>query len=387
MNKVIKYVFVLLSLIVLGSCKRTIDKPVDGKYKPASADFNVLDKVKYADFTEGSVLFRRKGLIFGGGYLYLKSLFNETVSWQVTISAKNSSAIKKIRGVSAQLDTSNFKWAGESDFSFFKESDSARITLTVDGIDKPVSDTTIIINTTKVTASDFMNPYISSVTKTRVLIVDNMELATDFPKRKMSSPYSDTEPLEKEAYKGNASYPFDPIEGKKSFYLEGRDFNLNTYIAGTTTNTLTALAGFVKNTNPDSVYVNVYVRGFGDVNTALNIVLYEVDTLNKGSKNTQSELNKIREATTYDNINNDVLQYLLPVDWVGWKLVSIKYSQFRAHNSQGGGGNKLNEPNKLGGFAFELSSSPNMVNTKVSLAFDLISITEGAPFVHEDYFK
>ncbi|MBY0426454.1 MAG: hypothetical protein K2Q22_12510, partial [Cytophagales bacterium] len=220
----------------------------------------------------------------------------------------------------------------------------------------------------------------------KTIIVDDMESSpsnTVFDTSKFDNAYSDVNPQERAVVSFNKQYSKQKVQGSYSYFLEGIDYNFNTYVAGTNTVSLTALAGKVMSTDPNNVYINMYVYGFGTQNTAMNIVLYELDSL------TNSKNYLLRYATGYnadgsnytlDQNKNDVWQILIPVDWTGWKLVSIKYNQFRKHNTLGHLGNNKFEPNKLVGMAAELASSPNMVTTKVSVAFDYVTITEGGPF-------
>lgn len=75
-------------------------------------------------------------------------------------------------------------------------------------------------------------------------------------------------------------------------------------------------------TNPDNVYINMLVHGFGDGNTRFSLGLQEDDNLD-GS---------------YDRFTEGTYNTEIVVDWVGWKVVSIPLSDFNL-STVGGFGN------------------------------------------------
>lgn len=75
-------------------------------------------------------------------------------------------------------------------------------------------------------------------------------------------------------------------------------------------------------TNPDNVYINMLVHGFGDGNTRLSIGMQEDDNLDG----------------TYDRFAEGTYNTEILVDWQGWKVVSIPLSSFNL-STVGGFGN------------------------------------------------
>ncbi|MDG1260276.1 MAG: hypothetical protein P8H59_06545 [Flavobacteriales bacterium] len=75
-------------------------------------------------------------------------------------------------------------------------------------------------------------------------------------------------------------------------------------------------------TNPDNVYINMLIHGFGDGNTRMSIGLQEDDNLDGA----------------YDRFTEGTYNTELVVDWVGWKVVSIPLSSFNI-STVGGFGN------------------------------------------------
>lgn len=74
--------------------------------------------------------------------------------------------------------------------------------------------------------------------------------------------------------------------------------------------------------NPEHVFINMFVHGFGDGNTRLSIGLQEDDNLD-GS---------------YDRFTEGTYNHEVLVDWQGWKVVSVPLSAFNL-STVGGFGN------------------------------------------------
>ncbi|MFM1930982.1 MAG: hypothetical protein RL226_285, partial [Bacteroidota bacterium] len=77
----------------------------------------------------------------------------------------------------------------------------------------------------------------------------------------------------------------------------------------------------VGTSNPDHVYINMLVHGFGDGRTRLSIGLQEDDDLD-GS---------------YDRFTEGTYNHELLIDWVGWKVVSIPLNAFNLSTVAGFG--------------------------------------------------
>lgn len=75
-------------------------------------------------------------------------------------------------------------------------------------------------------------------------------------------------------------------------------------------------------TNPDNVYINMLLHGFGDGNTNMSIGLQEDDNLDG----------------TYDRFTEGTYNTSITIDWTGWRVVSIPLSNFNL-STVGGFGN------------------------------------------------
>jgi hypothetical protein len=317
---------------------------------------------------------------------FINAKFNQTVSWVLTIKGQTSGAIRAFNGISNSLDSNNNIWHGESGNQDFFVAENVTFSLKVDGYDSVYTKTTTIY-----TAYNY-NDRIKNGVKTT--IVDDMEGGYTYSF--FGAPYHDADPQEMKTFQSNAKFtnfagyynadgsPSSNIQGKYSYYFSGNDYNYNTYVGGTNTNVLTSLAGKINSSDPNEVYINLYVYGFNTPNTALNIALYELDSLSNRStsnlQNLQSGIPSGAEFTNYLDNYNDVWQIEVPVNWQGWQLVSLKYNQFRKHNTLGDWGNHILEPQKLGGMAIELDSYAALDSARVMVAIDYVTVTEGGAF-------
>ena len=140
------------------------------------------------------------------------------------------------------------------------------------------------------------------------------------------------------------------------------------------------LADNIQTDNPENLYFNLYIRGTGQSNTAIELKAYELD-----SADSKADLASIIGTYVYNSgaqANNDGWIYDIVVDWEGWKLVSIPYSKFKPSSdlTTGGNGNRTKEPWKVTGMAVSLLSYPTP-GLNVSADIDYVVISEGGPFV------
>ena len=125
-------------------------------------------------------------------------------------------------------------------------------------------------------------------------------------------------------------------------------------------------ANTFKGTDPDQMYINLYIFGTGRPNTTISVLAYENDASHPIGVNLNQAL-------------NDKLIYQIGVDWTGWKMVSFKYSGFRKPNTGGGLGNNRLNPERLSGLALELDSY-SAPGFDVEAYVDMISVTENGIF-------
>ncbi|WP_306643203.1 hypothetical protein [Sanyastnella coralliicola] len=104
-------------------------------------------------------------------------------------------------------------------------------------------------------------------------------------------------------------------------------------------------------TNPEHVYINMLVHGFGDGNTRMSIGLQEDDNLD-------GEYDRFNEGT----YNTEIL-----VDWKGWKVVSIPLSSFNLST--------------VGGFGNIDGTGNQDVDRIISIEFLLLSVEGTSTFI------
>jgi hypothetical protein len=186
------------------------------------------------------------------------------------------------------------------------------------------------------------------------------------------------------------------IQGSNSLYLAGTDLNNNSWCGDVNHEHLGDLLN--KDTNqladlpidsgidPANLYFNAFIYGTGAKSTAVEFKIAEIDggdTLKnrfdiskwiKGDSTARAGL----ILTAYSTSDNDSWIFDVIVDWEGWKLVSIPYSQFRAANdpTNGGGGDRVKESFRISGVTVSLLSFPE-VGASVSTYVDCIMLTTG----------
>ena len=351
--------FAAIVAFILASCTRTSkdESYLGPKVITAPDGFQVLGDTMGFKFTNLGT----EVDFTNGGVSYFDAKFSSEVSWQVEITNKRNGAKKTLFGTNTGLDLITSAWTGNADYQ-----DPCDAKLTVTGYFDASKNI-------KVTSKSFVigkgKDYNDGIKNH--LIVDFEGGAG------LATPYSD--PLDG-MLKSNPEYGDSAAHGKFSFRIAGNDINKNGYIAGVDMKNLVELTGKIKETNPSDVYLNMYVKGFGKQNTGLNILIYELDSLNV---NSQASINgaKIIPESLHGELGNSTDRWIkeINVNWVGWKLVSIKYSEFAKPNNKGCNGNCNLEPHKLRAMSIGLDSYP-VTGYEAEFAVDYIMFTEGGPF-------
>jgi hypothetical protein len=122
---------------------------------------------------------------------------------------------------------------------------------------------------------------------------------------------------------------------------------------------------FPLNSNPDALYFNCLVYGTSEANPSLVLFQFRED----------ENANGIFDANTEDQYD-----YEVRVNWEGWKLVSIKYSEIPSLVNGAPAtpkGNGLHNADKLSKISMLHLANPN--NGFASTKLDLIVFTENGP--------
>jgi hypothetical protein len=291
---------------------------------------------------------------------YYTAKFSAKVAWTLTLTSTKTQAVKQFHGLSDFIDSTNTKWDGGSDndyfFGYATDNDTAEVTLTFVGSDLVIKDMTQLTNA---------KPYhLQTINGVFHYLIDDFDLGN--PTCQFSAFYPDAADIGG-GNTGNSAYYKTKLQGNYSYRMFGTDVNNNTYIGSCNTPTLNDIpAGTFTTTDPDDLYINLYIYGTGRVNSNVSVIVFENDA------------NQLPGTTFNQNINDKYIYYI-PVTWTGWQLVSFKYSGFLVPNTGGRLGNNTRNPNKLTGMALEMDSYP-IQGYEVEAMVDMVFVTQGGPF-------
>lgn len=299
-----KYIVISICLLSLSACRK--DKSLfDGpSIEDIYSNFKIIEAFKV---DKDSVAFAT------GETATFSARFNKTVNWKITVTGQTSKAQKVIEGQSKTIDATNGLWNGSTTvFPMFK-AENCRAKLTVEGVQDSFIVNTKVRSTkvnTGLVLADFETGFSSKWTKF-VQSGANMDFNI----------------------KTDALCP----QGSKYLRMAGTvdwdyligliDFPASAY---GTTKTLNL------SSNPDAVYFNCLIYGEPNTNPSLVLFQFKEDENADGSINANSD---------------DEYDYQITVNWEGWKLVSIKYSDIvTLVNGQPTTpkGNSLHNPDKIG---------------------------------------
>ncbi len=370
-----KGIYTILSFLVLlgAGCKRETmvgDKVVFVKENPLVANTGLTVNNANPDFTTSN----KKA----GTAVSFAASFTTEVSWKIVIEGNLSKAVKEIKGTGQTIDNGNSVWEGDANtIQFFMTKDTCSISLYVAGIDTAISSSSLIIK-------KMLSYHLRTVDGVRYLLVDDYD-GNHMGTKGMEGLSADAFDYDNNSF---TTIQSQRINGKNSFHIEGKDLNNNGWIFSMNHKDLVEMVTTTDSTknilshDPSTFYVNIYVRGTGKTSSAVELKMYEYDIATT-SKSLMDSLKKTTFVFTVPlQAKNDGWIYIIDVNWEGWKLVSIPYSQFRVDNdlTKGGGGNHIQEPWKITAMAVSLLSDPQYGND-VSADVDFVVLSEGGPFV------
>ena len=273
-----KFVSALFIIVLVVSCHKkdnTIDGPsLDNVY----GAFNIITPLeKNVDSVDFSI----------NQTAYFTAQLSKIVNWKLTITGQSSGAVKEITGTSNTVDQSNSTWYGETTLFPVFATENCSVQLTFEGESDTLL-TTIYIIQPKLNAgflvSDFetgFNPGWSTFIQSGADM--DFQIKTDAFAPQGNSYYNmagtvDWDWLIGYVYFGASAY------GQPQFQLSG---------------------------NSENVYFNLLIYGEpGMTNTLLLFQFQEDENLNG----------------TFSSGTEDMYSLEIPVNWAGWKLFSIKYS-------------------------------------------------------------
>jgi hypothetical protein len=362
----IKYLSILLILSLGIGCKNTSDL-VTPSYIVVPEGFKVLPGTPNPDFyaSNQNIFFYT---IIPTGISHcdtFKANLSHVVSWKVDLIGLSSGAVKRITGTSDTVKA--LWWGGNDGISLFRRGEKVEATLSFYGTELQYKDTVVILGTKHYYDLDFPRGH----------SIENMEAGRgilpgswyNFHDPKGSAGI--VGPAEEQIYNGLDSGAVNAVEGYGYYLFDGIDRStLNSaystfFIMGAGFQQATPILSGIPNMNPDSLYFNVYVYGFGLPNTKFQVGFDEDDNSN-GS---------------WSNLYEDEIVYITRVDWTGWRLISFKYTDAKFSNidpNGGAHGNRKFEPGKIIKMGFVMNSDPATYHAKV--AYDFPSFTYGHPF-------
>jgi hypothetical protein len=359
-----------IGIVLLSACSRTTkDQELIGPNTVcANADFSVTNDTLFLKSTSPTLDFTTIG-----NQLYFESMFSSQVTWNIKIKSRVNGATKTLSGTSDKLDVVTGLWNGGSDYLLFSTGDTCDVEMTflchknAQG-DPFITDSKFVIK---------KGPLYSNTNGIKNVAFVDFETTGLVG---FTPPYSDVAPGT-----NYFSKEVDSVKahGKFGFYVKGEDPNSNGYIGGFDMKLPGVLAGKVSSTltNPDDLYINMYVKGYGKTNTGLTLIMYELDSLYEPgyTRPIPQIVGAPDTETAFMNANNDKWIKQIQVDWVGWKLVSVKYSEFSKPSGNGCLGNCKLEPHKVRSMSAGIDSYPNP-GYSAEFAVDYFVLSEYSPF-------
>ena len=338
--KISVFCFVLLGL--LNSCKRT--DAVGPDLFLAGNDFQLLSgidpNVPIVDFSTGKAFFT--------------AVMNGKYQWTIEITGDDSGAKKTISGISEEIDSTNSCWDGNSDDAPFFRSEDCTVKLII-----PKSQGESLEFTTVIRVG-IVKPY------NNILLLNDFEVSPPNPWWTALGAYDIAK------FQPTLSYS---VDGQVSMLYEAQRSDGSSWygVVGAQMKDINSHNGygvsdylFLPTTDPDSIYFNVYIYGRGQ-DEVLDIALQEDEDLSGG----------------HDGLTEDSWVYSVKVDWEGWKLCSVKYSDIPISTDGccGANGNKIPEPDKAVSMIMILWAPNKQAGGHAQVYFDFLNLSFGGPFV------
>jgi len=323
----------LLFILVLFGCRKDELNKMDG---PSLADLNgQFSVIVPFKASQDSVNFST------GESVYFTAEFSKVSSWKLELIGQSSGAIKEITGLGNTLTSSTTIWDGSTTYFPMFRSELCTARLTIQGEEDTLL-TTVKITQPKVNSgfviADFetaFNPGWSSFIQSGA----NMDFQIK----------TDNGAAEENGYLNMAgTVNWDWLIGLINF-------KATAYGAPT----------FPLNSNPNNLYFNVLVWGEPSLTNSLVLFQFQEDENGNGSFSSNAE---------------DMYSLQLTVNWVGWKLISVRYSDLVCLVNgapAAAAGNGVFEPNKL--MQINMLHLANPASGYAKSKLDYLIFTENSP--------
>lgn len=368
---------ILIGTIAVFSCKK---KESSTELKPASSNFEIKEELTYRNTT---FTFDNEDK---SNYPNFTATFNEEVNWTIRLTGLQSKAVKEFKGTGSEIKAENTIWDGaSSNVYFFKKGELVDVELSIFGGQTYKGKDSIFVFRPKRYHRLVQNGV-------KYIGIDNFEGSNDRDAiDDLKAGYApDAADIEVEMRLDTNIV----VSENNSWYMTGNDINKNSWSGGINSERLmdfyevASPSALIIDSGiaPDKLYFNLFVYGTGRVGSAVEIKVYELDGNigdNPDSLKTRADIvNYVSDITnTFDQTQNDAYIYNFNVDWTGWKMVSVPYSEFIASKdiNTGGNGDRIKESFRIVGTAISLLSLPE--GRKTELYVDNFFVTQGGKFL------
>jgi hypothetical protein len=323
--------------------------------------------------------------------------FNEEVSWKLRLIGLTSGAVQEFNGLSKGFDANTINWdARSTNIFFFRLNENVATELTITGIREKFYGDTFLMR--------YVVPYHNQVINgVKHIVIDNFDQDLAAP-----SPVNCLDILGKGKSTDRADIDIDfdrytnrSVYGVGSYKFTGRDVNRNSWSGDIYSD---FIFNFYRNASsvanlridsgidPKDLYFNIFVYGNGSNSAGIQLKVYEIDSKPGGSTDTITNRQQMHwfatkkipasndPANAYFQNENDGWIYNITVNWQGWKLVSIPYSEFKSAPDPlaGGNGDRKKESWRICGASLSLLSEPPGNLNEVYV--DMFTITQNGRF-------
>lgn len=277
--------FIALMLTLLACRKEEINKFEGPSIDELNSPFSVVS---------GLTTSRDSVDFLAGESVYFSAVLSKTTPWQLRIVGEVSGAEKIVTGLSKTIDATAYTWDGSTTNLPMFKTENCRVELTFSGQpDTLVTQVKVLqpkVNSGFLVA-DFDSGFNPGWTFYFQSGLDmNFAIVTD-----------GTSPQGNKHYNMQGTVDWDYLIGLVNFKASA--YGSSTYPL---------------NSNPDNVYFNVMI--YGDPVLTNSIVLFQFEEDEDGNG-------------TFSGASEDMYSLEVPVNWTGWKLVSIKYSDIPSLSS------------------------------------------------------
>ncbi len=359
------HLLILGFIFFMTSCSERDDSVFGPKYISAPSDLEVigndfeiirlgdeseedLSEITFYDSTNVDSVFNP---------VYFKTELSDSVTWKFTVTGLSSGAVKTIIGTNKFINDA--KWSGASDnIYFFKREEDIRIVLSFIGIDMTVT-RVVRLKRPKLFPGAFLVADFEFDPKGQAIV-----------KGSAGDPdgwfdFFDTDGEDETISKGigpdnivvaqpsKASTPVEAIQGSGYYHLRGEDNSVKPspfFIGGMGHD---AVVYGLPSLDPSEVFLNFYATSNGNKTTKLIVELA--------------------------GFGGDLFTKEIQVDWDGWKLISVRLSNFALTTSGEIGTGEILTP-LLEQMKFAIHSGRGNAGSIAEINIDYVTFTVGKPF-------